>query len=126
MSEVVVKDIRGTKKEGRPSNQERSSSKSIEEQARLIVADILLDLRKNVKMMSVQEQTAVLGKLMPLVTQDDSSSATDTSFDILAERCLKIEMRVMAAGASSPTKKAGTSGNTAPKPKGNSARRGTR
>ena len=99
-----TKDLRGSKQTGRPSNTDRSTSAAIKEQIHLLTADLLFGLRKEVKMMTPNEKTNLLGKLLQYVAEDEGGSIEDASFNILAEKYLKIECRIKGVGGKLPTK----------------------
>jgi len=115
----IPEDLRSTKKVGRPSNMERSTDTEINQQMRLLTADLLKDLQKNRSSMSNSEKIQLVGKLLTYVSIADSKSEEDAAFDVLAEKYLKIEMRVKSVGGNTTTKSAGT------KPRKKKAGKGT-
>jgi len=104
--EEITKDLRSSKKNGRPSNEERSSGSAIRDGLHLLAADLIRDLRSEVKIMTPQEKTNLLGRLLQYVADDEGKSVEEASFDILAEKYLKIECRIKGVSEIPTTKKA--------------------
>jgi len=121
----TTKDLRSDKQVGRPSNTERSSGSAIKETIHLLTADLLKSLRKEVNMMTPNEKSNLLGKLLQYVADDEQTTLEDASFNVLAEKYLKIECRIKGVGGKSTPKSAGTSQQTPSKSQGSSARKGS-
>lgn len=103
----IPEDLRSAKKNGRPSNKERSSGNAISEQIHLLSADLLKGLKDSVKNMTNSEKIALLGKLLQYVGKEEGKSEEDAAFQVLGEKYLRIKMRIDGVGEIRPTKSKG-------------------
>lgn len=87
-------DIRGKKKKGRPTNDQRSQPSSIQESARELTADIIYQLKKNVKNLDPSTQVTLLGKLLPLIINSQTQSQEDVTMEVLCRKALQVDLRI--------------------------------
>ena len=82
-------DIRGRKRAGRPNNEERAKSSSIDEKVALICADWLDDIKAARKSIPLAWKIKALpGMLKNLVREDDVDDESDVTLILLADRYL--------------------------------------
>lgn len=82
-------DIRGRKRAGKPSNEERAKTSNIDEKVALVCADWLDDIRKERKNIPITAKIKALpGMLSHLVREDDVDDESDVTLILLADRYL--------------------------------------
>lgn len=89
MEEKTSVNVKRPRPAGRPSRLERSSVQSIDSDIRDITATLIKTLRKDLKNMSVQEKTNLLGKLLPYVCKDDAVDDGDITVELLVGKYVK-------------------------------------
>lgn len=93
----IPKDLRGTKKVGRLSNDERSTVPAIKEEIRKTCADILFSIRKDVKKMSISEKTTYLARMLPLVMDDENQSVESITMGMLIKKAIAVDEQIQRA-----------------------------
>lgn len=92
----IPTDLRGSHRRGRVSNKERTSKAWIEEQEKLLAADLLADIRKARKDMTIAMKIRAYDTLMRhIVFEDDSNDESTLTLELMGQRYLglKIEMK---------------------------------
>ena len=88
-SDEAPADIRGRKRAGKPSNEERAKTSNIDEKVALVCADWLDDIRKERKNIPITAKIKALpGMLSHLVREDDVDDESDVTLILLADRYL--------------------------------------
>lgn len=82
-------DIRGRKRAGKPSNEERAKTSNIDEKVALVCADWLDDIRKERKNIPITAKIKALPRMLShLVREDDVDDESDVTLILLADRYL--------------------------------------
>ena len=81
----------------RPSNEERSTPEYQKKLAREVCADALRELKLKIKKANPGELTAIVTKLLPVVLNEDTQSQTDMTMELLAQKAIRVSMRVREA-----------------------------
>lgn len=92
----IPRDLRGSHRRGRVSNKERMSKAYIDEQKKLLAADLLQDLKNARKNMTVGQKTNLLSMLLrTIVFEDDTNDESSLTLELMGQRYLglKIEMK---------------------------------
>lgn len=83
------KDLRGTKRRGRPTNAERSKTSSIDEDLALVCADWLQDIKTARKKIPLAVKIKALPNMLKhLVREDDVDDESELTLVLLADRYL--------------------------------------
>lgn len=91
-------DLRGGKRKGRPSNAERISAKYFDDQLALLASDLLMNLRKNCKKISYEQQGNLLCKILPHLTRSESEEDSKMmSLEIMGKRYLEMKIKIHEA-----------------------------
>lgn len=94
----IPKDLRGTKKVGRQSNDERSTVPALKEAIRKSCADILFSIRKeDIKTMSIGEKTTYLARMLPLVMDDENQSVESITMGMLIKKAIAVDEQIQRA-----------------------------
>lgn len=88
-SDEAPADIRGRKRAGKPSNEERAKTSNIDQKVALLCADWLDDIRKERKNIPITAKIKALpGMLSHLVREDDADDESEVTLILLADRYL--------------------------------------
>ena len=94
----IPKDLRGTKKVGRQSNDQRSTVPAIKEASRKSCADILFSIRKeDIKTMSIGEKTTYLARMLPFIMDDDNQSVESVTIGMLIKKAISVDEQIQKA-----------------------------
>lgn len=97
-------DLRSSKSVGRPSNEERSSVTALKDTIRKTCADVLFSIKKeDIKMMTVTEKMNYLGKMLPLIIDDDTQTAESVTMGMLIKKAIMIDVQIKNANESART-----------------------
>ena len=94
----IPKDLRGTKKVGRQSNDERSTVPALKEAIRKSCADILFSIRKeDIKTMSISEKTTYLARMLPFIMDDENQSVESITMGMLIKKAIAVDEQIQRA-----------------------------
>lgn len=95
---------------GHSSNAQKSSPATIRDNASVLLGEALAKLRKRIKKKDFADKCLVelVGKLIPIVIDTDTQSATDVTLDLLAEKAVKVNLRIMQANENQQSQQSDT------------------
>ena len=101
----IPKDLRGTKKVGRQSNEERATVPAIKEAIRKSCADILFSIRKeDIKNMSTNEKITYLARMLPFIMEDDNQSVESVTIGMLIKKAISVDEQIQKANSATKSK----------------------
>lgn len=86
-------DLRGKKRNGRPSNDERTTNEEIKKNLRLLTADLIQDIRRDLKKYSGKDKASLLSTCLRTLSLNDEEGRDegDITFELLAKKYLKLK-----------------------------------
>lgn len=87
------KDLRGKKHNGRPSNDERTTNEEIKKNLRLLTADLIQEIRRDLKKYSGKDKASLLSTCLRTLSLNDEEGRDegDITFELLAKKYLKLK-----------------------------------
>lgn len=76
---------------------ERSNPEYIQQSIKELAADLLWDIKKSAKSLDPREKIQLLGKLLPLCTNNGEKSQKDATMELLVQKAIKVSLRVKNA-----------------------------
>lgn len=103
--EGIPKDLRHTKKGGRPSNADRTTATAMKDTIRKTCADILASFNKkdSIEKMSTDDKITYLQKMLPYVINEDVEDEGSVTMDLLCKKAMKVEMEISLVNQESLT-----------------------
>lgn len=83
----------------RPSNAQKSSPAAIRENASLLLGEALIKLRNRIRTSDFQDKSLIdlVGKLLPLVADENTQTEADVTMDVLARKAVQVNLRIQQA-----------------------------
>ena len=81
----------------RPKNSQRFTPQQQREQLQLLLGEALTQLRKQIKKADVNTLANFVTKTIPLILNENTQNTTDITFEILAQKAIKISTRIDTA-----------------------------
>ena len=83
----------------RPKNSERYSPQAQRKLVRELCGDALEQMKKQIKAGNVdfQSLSSFVSKVLPVVVDDNTETATDVTMDLLIKKAIKVDLRIREA-----------------------------
>ena len=81
----------------RPRNADKYSPQAQKEMVKVLVGEALAQLRKQIKKADPATLATFVQKMLPVVLNEDNQTTSDVTLDLLAQKAIKVSLRIRDA-----------------------------